>query len=956
MKYELPPDHGLSAQTQTTAKLLPRADNSPSITDIQYEALASGVYKGASILVSAPTSTGKTLIGWWAIASALEAGKRAVYLVSHRALAKQKFEEVESIFLKSYVNGDRSAIVCATGDGVEDCAGRRSNSPLDSRILVATYEKFLGCLSVGGPPTDLRDICFVCDELQLVGDKHRGQSTELLLTLLRQAGWYQFVALSAVLSEKDANSLASWLDLKLVRNPQREKSIRLECRLVDQVHHVSFGPRHEGNELTERKRNSLSLNEIIASLAAEPGRGPIIVFCMTVDQTYDLARAWALTQIGAQWLETAAADDIDNDLVALVAKRTAYHNAELTEEERRFVEDRIESGEISVVFATTTLAAGVNFPLGSAVFAAWERWDFGRRIRVPLEAAEFKNMAGRVGRMGQDAAEGLVILTAESSQKAVEARKLMSLNAEGDLGGGINPSDFETLTLQLFAGRLCRSREDAFTLIGSTLTASREIDRNRAGIAHWKDDLYQNIDRLIQNGCLLETRNEVVITTFGIAVARSGLKPDTALYFLDGLSRSAESLTAKLGGDNPSGSEDDLLFILCHAALRCPEFDQYKGKPSRFINWRIGRDGKTVPNHYGTRLNAELFDGPWNADAGAANGALLLAQWASGRPREEIDRTVQGVRLGTVQATARDVAWVLSGVAEVIQYVTSPTLAEESRPQQLRGDSVRNSHVRQLARGIRRQATRISVGLPTDVLWMTELDIQGRRRRLTRKQIIALRTQRVVRPIDLMDGGAVNDEKRRIALGSNSAANLARNAAIEWKRSNREHCKSIHLRRAAPHDLAEMVHALYQLRGDDLEGAFERALSSLTIQWEKLDAPNRQAFPDYRIKVEDYEPLIVELKSKRSDNDLVSLNLAMEVLSASELAGYRDHFCITVCSPGVEPSVPATIEGCGRLCVLEISDLVEALLRLAEGRLTRGALQNWITTPGIALAEDLPTH
>lgn len=954
MKYELPANHGLSTQTQATSKLLPKADGKPSITDIQHEALAAGVYNGQSILISAPTSTGKTLIGWWAIASAIEAGKRAVYLVSHRALAKQKFEEVESIFLNSFLNGDRSAIVCATGDAVEDCAGRKSNSPMDSRILVATYEKFLGCLSVGGPPADLTDICFVCDELQLVGDKHRGQSTELLLTLMRKAGWYQFVALSAVLSENDANSLASWLSLKLVRNPQREKSIRLECRLTDHLHHISFGPRHEGDEVTERRHNSLNLNEIIAALSAQKERSPIIVFCMTVDQTYNLARSWSLTQKSVASLEAAPADDIDNDLITLVAKRTAYHNAELTEEERRFVEDRIESGDISVVFATTTLAAGVNFPLGSAVFASWERWDFGRRIHVPLEAAEFKNMAGRVGRMGQDAAEGLVILTAESTQKSAEARRLMSLNSEGDLGNGINPSDFETLTLQLFAGRLCRSREDAFQLVASTLTASREVNRNRAGISHWRQDLNDNIDQLIANGCLIETSSEVVITTFGIAVARSGLKPDTAIFFLEGLAKSAAMLVSKLSDDNAT-SEDDILFILCHAALRCPEFVRHTGKPSRFVNWRIGHNG-TVANDYGRRLSDELFDGPWNADASAANGALLLAQWAAGRPRETIDRTIQGVRLGTVQATARDVAWVLSGVAEVIQNVTSPMLAEESRPPQLRGDGVTNSYVRQLARSIRRQATRIGVGLPTDVLWMTELDLQGRRRRLTRKQIIALRSQLIIRPIDLMDGGAANDEKRRLALGSNSAANLARNAAVEWKRSNRDHCKAIHLRRATPLNLTDMVFALYEFRGQDLETAFERALSNVAIQWEKLDTPDKQAHPDYRIQIEDYEPLIVELKSKRSDSDLVSLNLAMEVLSASELAGYKDHFCITLCSPGVEPSVPATIEGCGRLCVLEVSDLVEALLRLVEGRLTRSALQNWITTPGIALTEDLPTY
>jgi helicase len=186
MKIGLPPAHGLSEFVIGSAELLPRMDGEPFLTDIQHEALQAGVSVGSNVLISAPTSTGKTLIGWWTIASAIAAGGwwtiasaiaaggRAVYLVSHRALAKQKFEEAQRLFLHGPLGGDRAAIVCATGDAVEDASGRRTNAPMAATILVATYEKFLGCLSVGGPPRDLTDVSFVCDEVQLVGDPHRG--------------------------------------------------------------------------------------------------------------------------------------------------------------------------------------------------------------------------------------------------------------------------------------------------------------------------------------------------------------------------------------------------------------------------------------------------------------------------------------------------------------------------------------------------------------------------------------------------------------------------------------------------------------------------------------------------------------------------------------------------------------------------------------------------------------
>src|SRR5690606_15393075 len=118
------------------------------------------------------------------------------------------------------------------------------------------------------------------------------------------------------------------------------------------------------------------------------------------------------------------------------------------------------------------------------------------------------------------------------------------------------------------------------------------------------------------------------------------------------------------------------------------------------------------------------------------------------------------------------------------------------------------------------------------------------------------------------------------------------------------------------------------------------------------DQANRQAHPDFLITIEDFPSIVVEIKSRMSDTAFVSLNDATEVLSASELIGLRANFCVTLCSPGVEPSVPGVIESCGRLCVVDVSDLTEAVLRVREGGLLRDGLFNWLTTPGIALRED----
>jgi len=956
MKSGIPTGSGLIGRLTTIPGLLPMADNEPLLTDVQYDALSAGVARGQSVLVSAPTSTGKTLIGWWAIAAAVAAGGRAVYLVSHRALAKQKFEEAQRLFLPTLLENDRAEIVCATGDAVEDAFGRKTSAPMAASILIATYEKYLGCLSTGGPPRDLTDVAFICDEVQLIGDKGRGQNVELLLTLLKQAGWKQFVALSAVLSEKDAASLAEWLAIAVVRNPTREKSLRIECRTPTGTLRVVAAPGRDGDIEEIRGGKDQSVIGILNEIHGLKDGKPTIVFCMKVDDTYKLAQEWIAGKTKRHTVVVPPGLDIDLNLRQCLEYGAAFHNAELSEDERIFVEDRITSGAVDVVYATTTLAAGVNFPLGAAVFSSWKRWNGEKKVHEPIDRAEFQNMAGRVGRMGQAASEGLVILSADGGSTANAARVLMNMKGQDDLGHGIKPDDFGALTLQLFAGKLCNTRDEAFSLLASTLSAAREISSNSAGITHWKPKLNQQIDRLITAGCLIESSYSVSITSFGLAVARTGLKPETAMYFIDGLADHAVDLISFISSADQPDAENNLLFILAHAALASPEFGYSGGKPTRYVNWRVS-SGNLISNDYARRLSNFLFERPWAANVGAANGALLVTSWAAGQSRRDVERIVSSVRVGTIQSLASDVAWILTGIAEIVSSVTSPTMADESKPPKLRGDGPAVDAVRQLARGLRRQASRAASGLPTDVLWMTEIDLPGRPRRLSRVQILALKGHGLARPIDLMKGDGEADTARRAALQAIEnpvLANQVRDAAKGWKVADRQHCRKFQLKRAAKLGGEAIIDALYTAKGDSLEDAFAEAIAFIGENYEKLDGKGKIAHPDFLITIDDCRPIVVEIKSKLADTDFVPLNAATEVLTASELIGLKGNFCITLCSPGVEPSVPGVIERCGRLCVVDVSDFAEAVVRLREGRLKRDEFYNWLTTPGIALMEDLP--
>jgi helicase len=150
-----------------------------------------------------------------------------------------------------------------------------------------------------------------------------------------------------------------------------------------------------------------------------------------------------------------------------------------------------------------------------------------------------------------------------------------------------------------------------------------------------------------------------------------------------------------------------------------------------------------------------------------------------------------------------------------------------------------------------------------------------------------------------------------------------------------------------------LVNQFYQARGVEFERTFEEIMTALGVPFKRLDDKTKTGAPDYLLELKNSPALVVELKSRDADK-LIDYNKAVEVLAASEVHGFKTAFCVTLCHPGVDPSVPITIAACGRLCVVESSDLGEALLRLCEGALSHEQLYAWLASPGQALSSDLP--
>ena len=387
MKTSFPSNHGLPKTLLDREEFLFREEGAPSLTDVQWKALEIGIARGKSVLILAPTSTGKTHIGIWALSSWLASNKaqhRALYLVTHKSLANQKFEEFQRILLDPLFDGAGDAMVLSTGDRQVDANGVSVNDPLHASLLVATYEKYLGLLCGSGIPTDLGDICIVTDEVQIIGDKSRGVNIEALLTLIRRANPGQLIGLSAVLNEKDGQSLAEWLGVKLVRVPQREKHLLYECRTPKRQ--LTFHTKTSDSDVREEALNSdlATKIQLLIRECLNTGSGrPIVVFCMRKKDVYDGCRTYCQS-IGVDVNATdvplfagLSTDTREAELLsAILPHRVAIHCADLIEEDRLRVEDEIKSGGVDLVFATSTLAAGVNFPFRHSHLLFMEALEF----------------------------------------------------------------------------------------------------------------------------------------------------------------------------------------------------------------------------------------------------------------------------------------------------------------------------------------------------------------------------------------------------------------------------------------------------------------------------------------------------------------------------------------------------------------------------------------------------
>jgi replicative superfamily II helicase len=415
-----------------------------------------------SIVVSLPTSGGKTFIAQFRMLQALnqfEAEQGWVaYVAPTRALVNQICARLRRDFAPLGVVVERVSPALDI-DGVEAEMLADEDPKSAFRILVGTPEKIDLMLRGGWEAKIGRPLTLVVvDEAHNLSSGARGLKLELLLaTINRECRDSQFLLLTPFI--QNGNEVARWLspdsfaDVSVqfdwrpndraiaIAQPAQAagrgdfqlnlKTVHTSRATIDIERSVALCDGRELGLTWSQVRNSQSNVAAVAATCLNR-RGPIIVVAGTVPNTWPIARSLAndpklLDKAAERDLNLGARETQDIDFVAdfiaeefgsdfelidLLRKRIGVHHSGLSDDTRVLMEWLMEKGELDTLVATTTIAQGVNFPVTGVVMQS-HQYPYGENM--PPE--DFWNLAGRAGRADQSGT-GIIALAATNDAKA----------------------------------------------------------------------------------------------------------------------------------------------------------------------------------------------------------------------------------------------------------------------------------------------------------------------------------------------------------------------------------------------------------------------------------------------------------------------------------------------------------------------------------------------------------
>ncbi len=369
-----------------------------------------------SVIISAPTGAGKTLVAEFAIEQAIKNNKGIIYTAPVKALSNQKYRD----FRKAYP--EKTGIL--TGDV--------SINP-QAPILIMTTEIFRNVI-LTDPERLTPKEWVIFDEIHYLDDIDRGTVWEEALMLMPRH--IKVLALSATVP--NVNSIAEWLrkihdiPIKIIKEYNRPVPLsfyfQADNNIFSNFSHLQKSELllSDSEKLKKKKYESLihpkpNRTDTLFKKLREQNLLPCIYFAFSRKRTEIFAQELAtfnfLTkeerkQITNLYSQLLAKFGLENEttsvfLYDLIKRGVAFHHAGLLPTLKEVIERLFTSKLLKVIFTTETFALGVNMPARTVVFDDIRK-IYGRFYRN-LKTRDFYQMAGRAGRRGIDK-EGYVFV------------------------------------------------------------------------------------------------------------------------------------------------------------------------------------------------------------------------------------------------------------------------------------------------------------------------------------------------------------------------------------------------------------------------------------------------------------------------------------------------------------------------------------------------------------------
>ncbi|MHA1266749.1 MAG: DEAD/DEAH box helicase [Candidatus Helarchaeota archaeon] len=493
-----------------------------------------------NFLFCIPTGVGKTLLGMLLALKSLPF--KTIWCFTLKAIANEKYIDFKELF------GDLGVRV---GIKTGDYSSEYDNFLKNYDWIVATPEAADSLLTT--KPSWLSEVkLVVLDEIHMVRDPDRGFKYEDVVAKSRYHN-FNLVGLSATVS--NAVELAQWLEANLIFSDWRMVPLK---KGVIYGHEIYYTKRLK--ETLQRITSDDAVNAAINFLKKDE---QVLCFIDSRMRTQEKARkCMEVLKTKCQWkpnIELSVPDTesvVGETLNELVKFGVAFHMAGLSLENRKAIEDLYRAGLIRAIWATPTLAAGVNLPAKRVIQDGYKRAS--RRRWMPLPVIEMHQRWGRAGRPQYDKlGYGYVVArkssTDESGERLKKEQEIERL-FERYVEGRPEPIQSKYLVESNLYCSLLRCIRAGYARTINQLLNYYKLTLSNIQHPESKEIILEAIEFLIQHGFLKRTTKQIRSTQYGNLTADLYIHPQTALTYSEAIS---------LINDRPDPLT--LIFIVCMA-------------------------------------------------------------------------------------------------------------------------------------------------------------------------------------------------------------------------------------------------------------------------------------------------------------------------------------------------------------------------------------------------------